>query len=308
MTPEGVSRKERIVQKLFKERMRTQLVLHFYTVVLPLLKKYVCLFQTKEPLIHKLYDEQEQLFLDFLSCFLKHEVLKGKNVKQLLSLNSSEDEVMLKKSKMFLGSAESIVSKDLKHDTVAAFLKQANQAYVECAQYLQKKLPLNSSLLQSILAIDPIARGHSVTADRLKRLPKLVTNVLMQEEEMQYSLDVHLYQVDKFLPSYTDEHGNILRIDLWCEEEDVEMSDDALLVLTKIGVETSLRYAIQLITTASLVCQKRKGTEVTIADVKRVYTLFLDEARSSQFLNEYQSDFMFNELEGDKETKAMDTS
>ncbi|GBO02812.1 hypothetical protein AVEN_69588-1 [Araneus ventricosus] len=37
----------------------------------------------------------------------------------------------------------------------------------------------------------------------------------MQEEEMQYSLDVHLYQVDKFLPSYTDEHGNILQIDLW---------------------------------------------------------------------------------------------
>ncbi|GBN78213.1 hypothetical protein AVEN_45094-1, partial [Araneus ventricosus] len=83
MTPEGISRKERIVQKLFKERMRTQLVLHFYTAVLPLLKKYVCLFQTKEPLIHKLYDEQEQLFLDFLSCFLKHEVLKGKNVNHL---------------------------------------------------------------------------------------------------------------------------------------------------------------------------------------------------------------------------------
>ncbi|GBN25381.1 hypothetical protein AVEN_143893-1, partial [Araneus ventricosus] len=215
MTPEGISRKERIVQKLFKERVRTQLVLHFYTAVLPLLKKYVCLFQTKEPLIHKLYDEQEQLFLDFLSCFLKHEVLKRKNVKQLLSLNVSEDEVMLKKSKMFLGSAESIVSKNLKHDTVVAFLKQANQAYVECAQYLQKKLPLNNSLLQSISAIDPIARGYSVTADRLKRLPKLVTNVLMQEEEMQYSLDVHLYQVDKFLPSYTDEHGNVLQIDLW---------------------------------------------------------------------------------------------
>ena len=29
-------------------------------------------------------------------------------------------------------------------------------------------------------------------------------------------------------------------------------------VLTKIGQETSLRYAIQLITAASLVCRKRK--------------------------------------------------
>lgn len=43
-----------------------------------------------------------------------------------------------------------------------------------------------------------------------------------------------------------------------CEEEDVEIADDALTVLTRIGVETSLRYAIQLITTSSLVCRKRK--------------------------------------------------
>lgn len=45
-----------------------------------------------------------------------------------------------------------------------------------------------------------------------------------------------------------------------CEEEDVEMSDDAITVLTKIGKETSLRYAIQLITTANLASKKRKVT------------------------------------------------
>ncbi|KAJ4443321.1 RuvB-like 2, partial [Periplaneta americana] len=81
-----------------------------------------------------------------------------------------------------------------------------------------------------------------------------------------------------------------------CEEEDCEMSDDALTVLTRIALETSLRYAIQLITTASLVCRKRKSTEVNIEDVKRVYSLFLDESRSTQFLKEYQDEFMFNEL------------
>ncbi|XP_076619076.1 ruvB-like helicase 2 rept [Colletes latitarsis] len=80
-----------------------------------------------------------------------------------------------------------------------------------------------------------------------------------------------------------------------CEEEDCEMADDALTVLTRIALETSLRYAIQLITTASLVCRRRKSTEVNIDDVKRVYSLFLDENRSTQFLKEYQDDFMFNE-------------
>ncbi|CAE1323128.1 RUVBL2 [Acanthosepion pharaonis] len=89
-----------------------------------------------------------------------------------------------------------------------------------------------------------------------------------------------------------------------CEEEDVEMSDDALTVLTRIGMETSLRYAIQLITTASLVSRKRKSTEVDVDDIKRVYSLFLDESRSTQFLKEYQQAFMFNEISSD----TMDTS
>jgi hypothetical protein len=71
------------------------------------------------------------------------------------------------------------------------------------------------------------------------------------------------------------------------EEEDVEMSADSMDLLTKIGMETSLRYAIQMITVASLCCQKRKGTEVGIEDIKRVYSLFVDVKRSTQFLMEY---------------------
>jgi len=43
-----------------------------------------------------------------------------------------------------------------------------------------------------------------------------------------------------------------------CEEEDVEMTEEAQAILTHIGMETSLRYAMQLITTANLVCRKRK--------------------------------------------------
>ena len=47
-----------------------------------------------------------------------------------------------------------------------------------------------------------------------------------------------------------------------CEEEDVEMTEDAVSILTRIGMETSLRYAIQLITAASLTCRSRKVTYV----------------------------------------------
>ena len=57
-----------------------------------------------------------------------------------------------------------------------------------------------------------------------------------------------------------------------------------------------MRYAIQMITTSSLVASKRKAGSVEIQDIKRVYGLFVDLKRSTQFLMEYQKDFMFNEL------------
>merc|ERR1719454_1861775 len=50
-------------------------------------------------------------------------------------------------------------------------------------------------------------------------------------------------------------------IDIRAEEEDVEMTDNAKELLTKIGVDSTLRYAIHLITVANLVCQKRGGSE-----------------------------------------------
>jgi len=95
------------------------------------------------------------------------------------------------------------------------------------------------------------------------------------------------------IPYEEKELKQILKIR--CEEEDCEMSEDALSVLTKVAGETSLRYAIQLITVASLVSKKRKGTEISIEDVKRVYSLFIDEKRSCEFLKEYQDEFMFND-------------
>ncbi|SCZ93517.1 BZ3500_MvSof-1268-A1-R1_Chr6-3g08711 [Microbotryum saponariae] len=68
------------------------------------------------------------------------------------------------------------------------------------------------------------------------------------------------------------------------QEEDVSLSAAAIEILTKIGTETSLRYVIQLITLSNLVARRRKATTVDVPDVRRVYTLFLDEKRSVEFL------------------------
>merc|ERR1711934_1062608 len=88
-------------------------------------------------------------------------------------------------------------------------------------------------------------------------------------------------------------------LDIRTEEEDVEMTDEAKDLLTKIGVESTLRYAIHLITVSNLVAMKRKAQEVDVQDIRRVYSLFVDVKRSTQFLMEYQQEFMFSEVQDD---------
>ena len=85
-------------------------------------------------------------------------------------------------------------------------------------------------------------------------------------------------------------------LQLRCEEEDVEITENGLNLLTRIGLETSLRYAMYLITSSALVCSKRKGTEVDVEDIKRTYTLFSDVKRSTQALSDFQDEYMFNDV------------
>lgn len=58
MTAKGKATKGRNVEKLFYLRKKTLMIMNLYLAVLHLLKKYVMLFQAKEPLMHKLHDQQ----------------------------------------------------------------------------------------------------------------------------------------------------------------------------------------------------------------------------------------------------------
>ena len=116
--------------------------------------------------------------------------------------------------------------------------------------------------------------------------------------------------LDRLLIIKTDPYSERelrLILDIRCEEEDVEMTEDAKDLLCKIGHETSLRYSIHLITAAALVASKRKSAEVEVEDISKVYSMFLDVQRSTQFMVEYQDQFMFNEIpEEGADDAAMD--
>jgi RuvB-like protein 2 len=84
-------------------------------------------------------------------------------------------------------------------------------------------------------------------------------------------------------------------LEIRAEEEDVELTNDAKELLTAIGAETSLRYAIHMITVAHMVALRRKATEIDVEDVRKVYDLFVDVKRSTEFLHAYQQEFLFSD-------------
>ncbi|ODV90882.1 hypothetical protein CANCADRAFT_113130 [Tortispora caseinolytica NRRL Y-17796] len=105
-------------------------------------------------------------------------------------------------------------------------------------------------------------------------------------------------------PYSEDEISKILAIR--ATEEEVEITADGLAVLTKIGTETSLRYAANLLSVSNEIAKKRKSGNVDVSDIKRAYSLFLDSERSVQFLNENSSSYIVDS--GMNEGTAMDTS
>ena len=77
--------------------------------------------------------------------------------------------------------------------------------------------------------------------------------------------------------------------------EDIPIGAEARKLLVCIAAETSLRYAMQLLTQSALLAARAKQKEVRKEDVQKAYELFVDVKRSSQFLGEYMNQMMQDE-------------
>jgi len=160
------------------------------------------------------------------------------------------------------------------------FIDEVHMLDIECFSYL------NRALEDDLAPVVVMATNRGITKIRGTQYTS------------PHGLPLDLLDRTIIIPTTQYEEKDLKQIlRIRCEEEDTEISDDALTVLTKVGGETSLRYAIQLISVAGLNCKKRKGTEISVEDIKKVYSLFLDEQRSCEFLKEYQDEFMFNDSE-----------
>lgn len=157
--------------------------------------------------------------------------------------------------------------------TGVLFIDECHMLDIECFSFINRAIELDLApivIMASNRGVTKI-RGtnynspHGLPMDLLDRMVIITTSTYSQDE---------LKQIIK----------------IRCDEEDVDLNDEAIKELTEIAARTSLRYAIQLITTANLIANRRKD-KVSVKDINHAYRLFLDEKRSSKFLEEYESHF-----------------
>ncbi|MEB2793448.1 MAG: hypothetical protein G5Z42_02675 [Caldisphaeraceae archaeon] len=79
---------------------------------------------------------------------------------------------------------------------------------------------------------------------------------------------------------------NIIKIR--SDELDVPLTEGALNLLTKIGLERSLRYALQLLDPAKIFSMRRNSIKVDESDVENASKLFSDVKESTTFLEKYK--------------------
>jgi len=77
-------------------------------------------------------------------------------------------------------------------------------------------------------------------------------------------------------------------------EERATLNDKALEKLTDIGAKSSLRYAVQLLSLAAQNAATAKHKVVTVEDVERVDSLFMDVSKASEHLRKYEEKLMYH--------------
>ena len=158
------------------------------------------------------------------------------------------------------------------------FIDEVHMLDIECFSYINQALEADLAPIVIMASNRGNARirgttyrsPHGLPLDFLDRVVIISTQPYSQEEIQQI-------------------------VAIRAQEEEVDLTPEALSLLTKIGQDSGLRYASNIITTSTLISQKRKAKEVGIEDVQRSFRLFYDPARSVKFVQDFEKQFIGDE-------------
>ncbi len=148
------------------------------------------------------------------------------------------------------------------------FIDEAHMLDLECFTYL------NKAIESSISPIVVLATNRQKSV--VRGTDDLISSFGIPEDVLDRLLIV------KTAAYSSEEIKSILAIR--ARIEGVTLPEDSLNHLAKVGTETSLRYAIQLMTPANVFAQVNGRDSVAESDIQEIFSLFLDSRRSASLL------------------------
>ncbi|KAI8922748.1 TIP49 C-terminus-domain-containing protein [Entophlyctis helioformis] len=150
------------------------------------------------------------------------------------------------------------------------FIDEVHMLDIECFTYLNRALESSLSPIVifatnrgicTIRGSDGIVAPHGIPVDLLDRL-LIIRTLPYTLEEIKFILEIR------------------------GKTEGLSISDESIDNLSHIGVKTSLRYAIQLLTPASILSKINGRDQIMPSDIEEVEELFHDAKHSAQMLQE----------------------
>jgi RuvB-like protein 2 len=183
---------------------------------------------------------------------------------------------------------------------------------IECFSFLNRALEGELAPLVIMASNRGMARirgtkfrsPHGLPMDLLDRV-LIVSTKPYSEDDIQQIIQIR--SVNRLLDSEIVDLYYFFSKRRRCQEEDVQLTADASNVLTSMAIQTTLRYALNLIGCGRVVARKRKAEQVDVEDLRRAYTYFMDEKRSVQWLKEQQGSLIFEEI-GESNDEPMDST
>ncbi|KAF7232691.1 hypothetical protein EG68_11817 [Paragonimus skrjabini miyazakii] len=156
------------------------------------------------------------------------------------------------------------------------FIDEVHMLDIECFTYLHRALESTIAPIVifatnrgkcTIRGTEDIVSPHGIPLDLLDRV-----------------------MIIRTLPYSSDDVIQILRIR--AQTEGLKVSEPSYTLLAQVATDTTLRYAVQLLTPSARLCQLAGREEIEPQDVDEVRSLFLNAKQSAKILAEQEAQFM----------------
>ncbi len=223
-------------------------------------------------------------------------VLKEKEFVYVLTLDDLDRMVAKRRGggifSLFLGVEE----KEIDPEVRAAVDRQVKEWVEEGrAEMIPGVMFIDDAHLMDIEALSFISRAmeSELVPIIVMATNRGITKIRGTDIESPFGMPLDL--LDRLVIITTDKYGedevrNILKIR--AKEEKVNMEEDALDLLTKLGAEKSLRYSVQILGIAGVKARSKNREKVTKEDIEEIAMRFSDVREAVGHLKRYEEELL----------------